>query len=179
MPRSRHDRRLAAMGERIVELERSGKARAAALLRAAQERYQGDLDGLRRAFADDRHNFEADAEELWRLAKDDMAAADKDEMLPVAPMGELPVKEMVSLDRALDEVAGEVGRAQAAEGADRAALARIEAQIDEARDRRFVIPGSAPADVGAAGQRYAAAVREAVESWRRYRAPPEAPRPAG
>jgi hypothetical protein len=146
---------------------------------ARRERLQGDLDALRRALADDRQTFEADAEELWRIAKDDMAAADKDEMLPVAPMGELTVREMVALDRALDEVEQEVGRAQAGDGADREALARIQAQIDEARERRFVIPGSAPADVGAAGERYAAAVREAVESWRRYRSPPEAPRPAG
>jgi hypothetical protein len=74
---SRHQQRLDAVSDKILELEHGGHPQAAARLRSLHRRVSGAFAELRRRNADDWRSMRADAESAMGELEDEMRSADR------------------------------------------------------------------------------------------------------
>jgi hypothetical protein len=164
---SQYQHRLDAAGEKIGQLGEHGHAEVAARLRSLHQRLTSAFAGLRKAYGDDWHSMEADAEAGWRELRDELGAADS---LFIGWHDE----EVEALDQSLDEVTRELEQLHADDVAsrerrramDQAGLAELQAQVDDAKQRRKKLGPDSNREAVAS---YSAAVKEAVEKLRKLK----------
>jgi len=170
---SREERQDEVVGGWIDQLRRRGHPRFAERLWSHYRRARADREQLRRAMAMDRETAKANLEEVRRLLDEDVRSAVRDEPDLEPPRDESA--RTIQLDRALEAVVLEVDRVARTGHAGDARLVLVQSRIDEARDLRRELSGAAPGDYEELFERYLAAVRSALESWRRVRAELEQP----
>jgi hypothetical protein len=158
---SQYQHRLDAAGEKIGQLGEHGHAKVAARLRSLHQRVESAFAHLRKAYGDDWHSMEADAEAGWRELRDEMGAADS---LLIGWHDE----EVEAIDQSLDEVtadleqlhADDVASRERRRAVDQAGLAELQAQVDDAKQRRRKL---GPDSDREAIESYSAAVQAAIE----------------